>query len=622
MVRTYAFNPSTQSAGLPGNRKPPPEVLQQDPHLIQLPLNDSQSFPQQKVYEVFQQHPFDASLSSSSLSSGPLPPQIIPGSTQLFGIRSILIDGQHFYQPIDPQLNQLINKEFATLGIINNSNRNNNNSIKHDFNHPSDPGPSNQNYLSNNSVGLAAFHIANQPYLNASQTFAQSQISRSDSSKAFSEYDPAIQNNHVGIPVVRNQKTLHSAVNQQRDNDKNMIDDLPWARGNPQPKSGKRGSTNWNTGQQTSKVPSSLYSLNDPFTLSGKLVDSGHNSLHAAPPAASLYHFDRDAYTSLSTAPPLPVHLPSLNMSGSTNSYGGFYNDPLAASRNTYYPAQNPSKLSNSYQQEFPKNDKEQHKYELLRQIEENKRRKEYEKMRERELEDRERLRSEIFQARQQAEMDAEKRAVKEKALAVERKAARMAEMNSNYVNNKPSKSSNNRRPPSVTRENSRPTRQNSDDMSGPPRKLEWWEKKNTLNEQQRQQSPVIPALRNKNNPNQPPSRQINRAPSVESTMRNRTPSLDHSIRASTPQRRSSSQAPSRRSDSPRPASRPIRPMAQSLSRNSRHSIDSTDVRIPRFDQTNETLRSLDHTHRELEHEQRRVHKAIQENNYDHEVFR
>uniref|UniRef100_A0AC34FHZ1 Uncharacterized protein n=1 Tax=Panagrolaimus sp. ES5 TaxID=591445 RepID=A0AC34FHZ1_9BILA len=244
MVRTYAFNPSTQSAGLPGNRKPPPEILQQDQHLSQLPLDASQSFPQQKVYEVFQQHPFDASLSSSSLSSGPSPPQIIPGSTQLFGIRSILIDGQHFYQPIDPQLNQLINKEFASLGIINNStrNNNNNNSIP-----PADPGPSNQNYLSHNSVGLAAFHIANQPYLNASQTFAHSQT-RSDSSKTFSEFDPAIRNNQVGISVGQNQKGLQSAVNQQRD-------------------------------------------LNDHFTLSGKLVDSGRNSLHAAPSATSLYHF-------------------------------------------------------------------------------------------------------------------------------------------------------------------------------------------------------------------------------------------------------------------------------------------------------------------------------------------
>ena len=40
-----------------------------------------------------------------------------------------------------------------------------------------------------------------------------------------------------------------------------MIDDLPWARGNPQPKSGKRGTTNWNAGQRISQVPSSLYSV-------------------------------------------------------------------------------------------------------------------------------------------------------------------------------------------------------------------------------------------------------------------------------------------------------------------------------------------------------------------------
>ena len=181
--------------------------------------------------------------------------------------------------------------------------------------------------------------------------------------------------------------------------------------------------------------------------------------------------------------------------------------------------------------------------------------------------------------------------------------------------------------------------RPGSEDMSGPPRKLEWWEKKNHSNENARGQSPVIPALRNKNSPpNQLPSRQSNRAPSVEPTMRNRAPSLDQSLRAEAPQRRSSSQAPSRRNDSPRPGSRPIRPMANAVSRqlvyinfrriiiiiffrNSRHSIDSADVKLPRFDRANETMRSLDQTHRELEHEQPRFHKAIQENNYDHEVF-
>uniref|UniRef100_A0AC35FMK3 CCDC66 domain-containing protein n=1 Tax=Panagrolaimus sp. PS1159 TaxID=55785 RepID=A0AC35FMK3_9BILA len=217
MVRTYAFNPSTQSAGLPGSRKPPQELLEQDRHLTHIPLDASQTFPQQKVYEVFQQHPFDASLSSSSLSSGPLAPQIIPGSTQLFGIRSILIDGQHFYQPIDPQLNQLINKEFATLGIINNNiNRSNNNLHKNDYNPPADPGPSNQNYLSQNPVGLTAFHIANQhSHLNPSQSFSHSHISRTDSLKAFSEYDPAIQKNHVGIPVNHNHKILQSPLNQR-----------------------------------------------------------------------------------------------------------------------------------------------------------------------------------------------------------------------------------------------------------------------------------------------------------------------------------------------------------------------------------------------------------------------
>lgn len=82
-------------------------------------------------------------------------------------------------------------------------------------------------------------------------------------------------------------------------------------------------------------------------------------------------------------------------MSPSTSTYGSFYNNPLAATatRSPYYPTTIPSKLSNTFQMDLPRNDKEQHKLELLRQIEENKQRKEYEKMREREIEDRERLR-------------------------------------------------------------------------------------------------------------------------------------------------------------------------------------------------------------------------------------
>ena len=226
MVRTYAFNPSMQSAGLPGSRRPPPELRQESPPHLPSALRQ---LPQEKVYEVFQQQPFDASISASSLSSGPSMPQIIPGSTQLFGIRSVIIDGQQFYQPIDPQLNQLINKEFASLGIINNGGNNNNiPSRKHDQSPPSDPRPSNQNYSTQQNAGaLAALHLATQPYFapsNMSHSYSNSSelsnsrnqpFLRSDSLKAFSEFDPAIQKNHVGISLNHNSNLLNaSSVNQ------------------------------------------------------------------------------------------------------------------------------------------------------------------------------------------------------------------------------------------------------------------------------------------------------------------------------------------------------------------------------------------------------------------------
>lgn len=40
-----------------------------------------------------------------------------------------------------------------------------------------------------------------------------------------------------------------------------MIDDLPWARGNPQPKSGKRGTASWNQGQRIAQIPASIYTV-------------------------------------------------------------------------------------------------------------------------------------------------------------------------------------------------------------------------------------------------------------------------------------------------------------------------------------------------------------------------
>uniref|UniRef100_A0A7E4ZZZ1 CCDC66 domain-containing protein n=1 Tax=Panagrellus redivivus TaxID=6233 RepID=A0A7E4ZZZ1_PANRE len=391
-----------------------------------------------------------------------------------------------------------------------------------------------------------------------------------------------------------------------------MIDELPWARGNPQPKSGKRGSYHWKAAQQTA-LPS-LFQSNDFNT-------SSNRSTYAPPLASNLYNFEKDPYASVNFNPPLPVHLPSLNMTPSTNGYGAFYNDPISAARSSYnpgFPTAVPNRNMSYEPPAAPRNEREQHKYDLLQQIEENKRRKQMEEQREREIEERERYRSELFQARQQAEIDEEIRNQKLKAQAAERKAEHIASLNA-VRNKKPPRSSSSS---SISRKSS--VRPPTNDMSGPARKLEWWEKKNPYGA--RSESPVIPALRNRQNGDGAPS------PS-RSQSRNSRQSPAPRSRGETPQsRRSQSQAPRRNSNAnerrstpqqpiARPESRPIRPAAEYQQRQL-ESSNSNIQRDQRDPHDADDLRQLDVTARELEDEQQRVSSALRRNDYDSHVFR
>jgi hypothetical protein len=45
-------------------------------------------------------------------------------------------------------------------------------------------------------------------------------------------------------------QAIHFQFKAESPKNDEMIDDLPWARGNPQPKNGKRGSYGWNFGQR------------------------------------------------------------------------------------------------------------------------------------------------------------------------------------------------------------------------------------------------------------------------------------------------------------------------------------------------------------------------------------
>uniref|UniRef100_A0A7E4W1N6 Ovule protein n=1 Tax=Panagrellus redivivus TaxID=6233 RepID=A0A7E4W1N6_PANRE len=225
MVRTYAYNPSTQSAGLPGSRKPPPELANNNaPRRVpvaeqrQIQYNGDQMPFMHQVFPPEEPRNLDASLSSGSSLGSASSSQYVTGNTQLFGIRSVLINGQQFYQPLDSHFNMLINKEFAKLGILNDAAPRNNNEMP-----PNDPTPVNyrpQMQLMGQPqllgyqpagqiypgfpIASAVFHAStgNLAYQNvAKPQQSQDALRRSDSMKAFSEFEPAIQRNQVGVPM-------------------------------------------------------------------------------------------------------------------------------------------------------------------------------------------------------------------------------------------------------------------------------------------------------------------------------------------------------------------------------------------------------------------------------------
>lgn len=86
-----------------------------------------------------------------------------------------------------------------------------------------------------------------------------------------------------------------------------MGEELPWARGNPQPRSGKRGTARWHAGQRIAPAPSSIYAVSfvisveflklcaqntKPITVTRKLADDlSYRGLIPPPPSSfNLYH--------------------------------------------------------------------------------------------------------------------------------------------------------------------------------------------------------------------------------------------------------------------------------------------------------------------------------------------
>lgn len=185
MVRTYAFNPSTQiTESLPGSktkRESYPQPINEMAHQKQHQQFDTS--PPQLAYVPFpmemQGHSLDSSFSSSSSASIP---SVVEGAWKIFGIRTVTIDGQTYYQPINPEIQRMINRQVENMGIMNKP--------SNSTSPPQDPCPINEG----NHALLATMHLAASQSMDA--------INHKMQEKHFSEYDPAIRKNAVGLPLI------------------------------------------------------------------------------------------------------------------------------------------------------------------------------------------------------------------------------------------------------------------------------------------------------------------------------------------------------------------------------------------------------------------------------------
>uniref|UniRef100_A0A914ZL50 CCDC66 domain-containing protein n=1 Tax=Parascaris univalens TaxID=6257 RepID=A0A914ZL50_PARUN len=249
-------------------------------------------------------------------------------------------------------------------------------------------------------------------------------------------------------------------------------DDPPWVLGNPQPRSGIRGSQSWQNANAIRRKP-----------------------LHSSAP------FEHGS-TATNLCGSLPLAAEASRRLKPTASY-----EPVMKSETTV--------SANSLNVVDPV---EQHKRDLLKQIEDNKRRKEEERQRELEMERKEEARRKL-----QQEIEEEERKTREKAIAAERNAARIralqveAETISKRSRRRDNGFSDPRDidigPSELEREaaasRSSTVMHRSGHFRRPPStakstedRLEWWEKKKGYadSNQQARQSPVIPALRNRMN--------------------------------------------------------------------------------------------------------------------------
>ncbi|CAD5219845.1 unnamed protein product [Bursaphelenchus xylophilus] len=486
MVRTYAFNPSMQSSmDIPGGPSvtfksftmkprtpisrvnPLPRLLNPPQSAVRsvIPVTNHQRNPIQVSrrcpLEPIDSYNLNRSLESLNEPNILLPPEKLFSSksisnlskldlslddnTTLLGVQSIVVNGQRYFRPLDEDANRVLNEQFKTLKVINSGRYGNE---FNDFN------------AAFSALALAAEQNRRSERSERSQ--GQGEALRVDNGlREIPENRIArlklnvLENNNNYMPNERIGYKFPPHETPSHDSGIVMDNDLPWARGNPQPRNGKRGTAGWSQNQR---------------------IGYGSSFL------GDSYGSVRDDFAMQTSAPP-PI---DSNFNTTNRSLGAtILSDPLV-NRPAYY---DPIEESKRWE-------KEQHRLDLLHQIQENEQRKRLEKQKEWEEDERERLRAERTVQRQRAEMEREQEEVKHRQAMAELKAQRAALEAENQRMARRGRSP----VPSENRQNFR-KHSTHEAVGTPAPQLEWWERKKTWEERQKEtQSPVIPALRNRTN--------------------------------------------------------------------------------------------------------------------------
>ncbi|CAD5213633.1 unnamed protein product [Bursaphelenchus okinawaensis] len=382
----------------------------------------------------------NASKSTNNLTKLDLPSNSFDNNTTLLGVQSITVNGQKYYRPLDPESNRVLNEQFNVLK----------------------GGPTGRygDNFNDFDAAFKALAMAVEENRRSAKQDQHGQYNNGNGNKAVhNEPINNLNDQKVGLKLNlpqswQQQNKYPSDEISSRDSGILMENDLPWARGNPQPRNGKRGTAGWNQFQRMSPYNSFGNSYKDDFQMQ-------------------------------MSAPPQPI---DSNFNQTNRSLGAtILSDPFVTKPNYYDPIEDSKRW-----------EKEQHRLDLLRQIQENEQRKRIEKQKEWEEDERERLRAERTLQRQRAEIDREQEEVKHRQAMAELKAQRVAlEAETQRLQRRQRSPI----PDTRSRNMQRGIENNNNGSGTPPPRLEWWERNKTWQDRQKEaQSPVIPALRGNNN--------------------------------------------------------------------------------------------------------------------------